>query len=338
VRKTHRRALIAALAGGAALLAVVAFLVVRAAGEPDAPLRHLTLAAPDGVGGALAVVAAGRGYFAREGLDVELRRMPSDTAAIELVLEGGAELAITGDVPLSYQVVRRRRLAALATVGFSDRTHRVVARRDRGIGRPADLSGKSIGVERLSADNVFLFLFLSQSGVPRSAVTIVPAAAADLPRALAEGRIDAAALREPLAVAAERLLGDQAIRFDASHRFHQYDVLVAAPALVSDDGDVPVRVLRALLRAERFSRRDPAAAQAEVTSWLGPERRDEVSAEWTRYRFEVALGRGLLIALESHARWLTAIDPELVGPPPDFLALVQPGPLRRLRPERVTLR
>jgi hypothetical protein len=96
--------------------------------------------------------------------------------------------------------------------------------------------------------------------------------------------------------------------------------------------------LRALLDAEGQARRDPRSAMLALAEALGPERHREVVSEWSQQRFEVALGRGVLISLESHARWLPQVYPELRNGTTDFLELLHPRALRRVQPARVTIR
>lgn len=315
--------------------AVVAIL--RNGDKPRAQARQLTIAIQDEVAAALVLLAQRRGVFSDEGLEVGLRRAPSEAAALAMVGSGEVDMAVAGGVPMAYEALRGRAFALLATVSSSDLAHRLVARRDRGIERPADLVGKAIGLEALSGAHLLTYLVLVQQRIQFGEVKLVFMEPHELLPALEAGRIDALASRSSIVSEAEAVLGSRVISFEAPYRFRQYHGLVASRAALEPDDQLAERVLRALLAAERQVRRDRRSAMLELTKALGPERHREVVSEWPLRRFEVALGRGVLISLESHARWLPLVYPELRNRTADFLGLLHPQALRRVRPARVTI-
>jgi NitT/TauT family transport system substrate-binding protein len=96
------------------------------------------------------------------------------------------------------------------------------------------------------------------------------------------------------------------------------------------------KLLRALVRAERFCTDEPDAARKIVASGLNVslESLDEL---WPTYRFNIALNQSLLLALEDETRW--AIKNELTARTdvPNYLNYVYLDGLRAVKPESVTV-
>ena len=153
-------------------------------------------------------VARSLGYFAEEGLDVELVYMRGGTAAMQALVGGAVDYAATSfDVALSAfargaKIVRffttgRLPLFALATSPKRAGTIRTLA----------DLRGKTVGVSAIgNADHLLLVYLLRRAGVDPDSVryaTLGP----NLFEALRVGHVDAGMVQEPAATLIEQTGG-----------------------------------------------------------------------------------------------------------------------------------
>lgn len=139
-----------------------------------------------------------RGYFAAEGLDVELVYTRGGGAAMQALQGGAVEYAATSfDAALSAFAngadVRR-----FATTGrlplFALATAPDLARELTSVG---DLAGRTIGVSALgNSDHVLVLYLLQQAGVDASSVSFA-ALGVNLYQALRLGQVDAGMVQEP---------------------------------------------------------------------------------------------------------------------------------------------
>ena len=89
-------------------------------------------------------VAHAQGYFEAEGLEVILQPHTSGKAALQAVLEGRADLGTVAETPIMHAAMKGEQIYVVATIHQSEQNTVVVARQDRGILSPIDLSGRGL--------------------------------------------------------------------------------------------------------------------------------------------------------------------------------------------------
>jgi NitT/TauT family transport system substrate-binding protein len=332
---TARRLGAAALiVAGMVLLALIAGWGIRqrVARAPENIVLALALQAPS----ALVFVACERGYLAEEGLKAEVTEHVSGSRALAALLAGEADVTTAADVPVVFNSFTQREFRILAAIGASGNEQRLVARKDRGIAAPADLRGKRVGTQPASAVHFFLHCFLLHYGLDEQEVAVVFQKAESLPESLAEGTIDAFAMREPYVSEAVRRLGPRAAVFAAPGLYLRTELLVAARRLIETRPDAAIRLLRALLRAEEFAREQPRAAMAIAARRLKIGEA-ELAALWPDLDLRVGLDQSLLPILENEARW--ALRHRLVPGTevPNYLPFIHLNALEQVKPEAVTI-
>ena len=304
--------------------------------EPPIEREAISLALPGDPVNWLMVVAVQEGLLDQAGLDVTVTDYPSGKRALAGMLAGESDLATTADVPFVAAVHRGEAARLVATIGVSDSEMRVIARRDRGIGGPADLRGKRVATQRASAVHYFLDAFLLSNGLTSDDVEMSFLKAEELPDALVSGEIDAFSMREPFIGQAAARLGEQALVMAEPGLYLKTFCLVAAPALLSERPEVVRRVLRALLEAEELVRSQPERARDAVARRLGIEPA-RVAAAWSGLELEVSLRQSLLVTLEVQSAWVVRNGHGEARAVPDFLDHVSVAELAAVRPDRVTL-
>src|SRR5450759_362541 len=107
-RAVNRR-LFQASAAAALAVIIIALGYLGTRGQPPAqnsPVEKLSIALPVLPHYALVHVAAAKGYFAEEGLDVSIQPVNYGRTAIRDVVQGKADLAIAGEVPFVIAVMK----------------------------------------------------------------------------------------------------------------------------------------------------------------------------------------------------------------------------------------
>lgn len=144
------------------------------------------------------VVAGRQGYFAEEGLDVELVYSRGGTAAMQALIGGAVDYAGTAfDVALAA-FARGAKIRRFFTTGRLPLFALAIAPKAVGAVRTlADLRGRTVGVSALgNADHVLLAYLLRQAGVKPEAVHFA-ILGPNMFEALRFGQLDAGMVQEP---------------------------------------------------------------------------------------------------------------------------------------------
>ncbi len=276
-------------------------------------------------------IALDQGYFADEGLTVTIKEMSDGKLAFNGLLQGECNFAINGAPPIVSQTdPEHANFAILATVMADDDAARIIARRDRGITRPQDLKGKRIGVKKGIIGHFFLDLFIMKHGLKPTDITQVFMDTDQFQAALVKGEIDGFAMTNKMINATARNLGDEATVFAEPGLNIIYGILTTRRDIPLDLQTTP-QLLKALLRAEDFANREPAAAKAIVAKafTLSAQEIDDV---WTRTSIEVALANNLFVNLEDQYKWQVEHGVITDSPTfPNFLAVVEPSYLSAIK-------
>jgi ABC-type nitrate/sulfonate/bicarbonate transport system substrate-binding protein len=335
---TRKRALLAVVAAVLGLVGVLAILATGAwrpfgAAEPPESLRIALASTPHA---ALLHLAAAKGFFADEGVSVDLVPVSHGKAALDLLAQGKTDLAAAAEVPLVIAVLQGEPFSVAASMLSVSTEMAIVGRRDRGISQPADLQGKRIGVTLGTSGEYFLWAFLIRHKLQPDGVVLVDLPPGRIAGELERGTIDAASAWQPVRLNAESALGDRALSFTAPAAYTVTHVVVGRSAYLKAQPRVVRKVVRALLKAEAFNRSQPELAAAVVAQRL---QLDPValSPGWGELSFRVNLLQSHLVTLEDEARWAMTRGHAPSQPVPNFLAHLYLDALRAEQPERVTV-
>jgi NitT/TauT family transport system substrate-binding protein len=303
---------------------------------PPGPVEKLSIAMPMVPHAALLHIAAAKGYFAEEGLEVTMIPTIHGKAAIGLVVEGKADLGTAAEVVLVLAAAKGGGLAIAANMFNSGNDLAVVARRDRGIAAARDLTGKKVGVSLGTAGEYFLWAFLIRHKLPPGSVTLVDMPPGQIEKEIAVGNIDAAATWEPNVRNAQFALGEHAVTFYEPMAYTETFNVIGRIDYLKGHPNAIEKLMRAILKAERFNR-----AQSEEALNLVAERLKidvkTLQATWTNFHFNVDFLQSQLVTLEDQARWAMARGYVADGPVPNFLPHLYLDALVAVRPERVTV-
>lgn len=279
-----------------------------------------------------ALIAGWQGFFAAEGLEVEIVRCVSGRRCLQHLADKEADFATVADTPVMLAVHSQQPFDILATM-TSSRDSLLVARTDRGIKGPADLRGKRIGYVRGGIGHYFADTFLTFHGIGNDQVTWVELDPVRAPQQIQAGEVDAAGLYPPHGPAAMRLLGDKGLVLSSPRLYTSTINIVAKPGVSEADA---TKLLRAVKRAIDYIREDPPRARKLVAHQLkiDPKQLDE---GWDAMSFRLSLGQSLLTTLEAESRWAQRVRLVSAETAPDFLARMRTGPLRKLDPAAVTI-
>lgn len=304
--------------------------------KSPAPLIKLSIAIPNSTAATPIIIAHKKIFFEGEGLDVTLQRHTSGKAATVSLLEGNANLATMGDIPVMYAVMRGKQLKIIATINFSEKDLSIVARRDKGIETLSDLKGKKIGVTPGTGGEFFMDALLNANGIGRDEVEVVKGKPREIVNALAKGRVDAISIWQPHGIRAQEMLGDKAIIF-LGKGIHRGTFNLAGKAdFVRKNPETIKKILRALVQAENFIGKNQDKSMEIIGTFFKVDS-GQLRKTWDRYNFEVSLKQSLLLTLEDESRWAIRnkfVDKKSV---PNYLNIIYVEGLHAVKPEAVTI-
>lgn len=280
-------------------------------------------------------VAESQHFFVAEGVQVTLKEVIGGHRAMQELLDGAADFATVSETVAVFHSFKRDDFAIIASFATSTDDVDLIAGKSLANARPEQLAGKRIGTVIGSGSHFYADSWLIFHSVePKSTrpVNLPPEA---MKTALANGEVDAVSVWEPYrseilqSVPGARLLPNPGI-YRLSFNLH-----VARKLLGTRDDDMS-RVVRALLRAERFIQSEPGKVQAILRERLALEQ-DHAHQLLSRIRYRVMLDQSLLTTMESRARWARLEGHVTADRPPNFLRFIYSEPLRKVRPERISI-
>lgn len=281
-------------------------------------------------------VALEQGYFAQEGLEVESTLNTYGKAALQALLDGKADFATVAETPVMFNALKGETFLLIANIEASNMNNGIVARKDAGIARAADLKGKRVGFTPGTTSDFFLDSMLTTLGLSRRAIRAVPLKPEEMAGAILAGRVDAACTwNYPLAQIQHQLGANGVAFFDRDIYTETFNLATTA-RFVESNPEAVQGFLRALFKAEQFVAERPAQAQAIMARATGTDAA-VVREVWDAFNYHVRLDQTLLITLEDETRW--AMKQKLTDrvAMPDYRKFIRPESLRKARPEAVSL-
>jgi NitT/TauT family transport system substrate-binding protein len=248
-------------------LAVAATVFVLQAAHADTPT--LRIGWVYAMANAPALIADKKGYFAEEGLKVELKQFGDGPVVQQALSAGELDMAYIGAPPVFQWYARGLQSRILAKVNYGQAA--LVAGAGGPVRSLADLRGKKVaGVARGSGLDVLLrgavLRDLGRLDADRD-VQVVNMPVGNMNAALERNVVDAAFSWEPF-VSEALLRGSGRLVLDVNQTFQRYPwyVLMAVPRTLAGRPDDVVKVLRAHRKAIRFLNEHPAEADRIIAS------------------------------------------------------------------------
>lgn len=211
-------------------------------------------------------VAADQGFFASEGIEVDLRAFPGPADSVAPLVAGHLDVALT--TPDALIPANENELLAVAVMVL-DASHGgdgIVAREE--IRELADLRGKRIGVTEGEVNHLLLMLALEEAGLSGADVRLANMNADDAGAAFIAGQLDAAVTWEPWLSTAVGEGAGQILFTSADVPGMLIDVAAVTPQTLEARAADLGAFVRALDLALAYLDSNPDESHAIVSRWL----------------------------------------------------------------------
>jgi NitT/TauT family transport system substrate-binding protein len=245
-------------------------------------------------------VAKSNGYFAEQGLEVDIKLYESGLAAFNDMLAGKVEFATADEFVVVRHILEGSNFRIISSIDEAGDV-KVVSRKDHGITQMADLKGKKIGLVQGTIAEVYLDLLLLLQEISPQDVRMVNLSPSEQLRSIAKGEVDAVITWEPTATKVKNELGSNAMIWDRFSGHEYYWLLLAKDETIKRRPLAVQRLLRALVSAENFILTQTSDAQSIIAEHSGSQGIQSLSKE---HIFSANLDRPIIVAMEAQARWM----------------------------------
>jgi NitT/TauT family transport system substrate-binding protein len=282
----------------------------------------------------LIYLAEKKGYFKKFGMAVALKEYKTGLSAVDDLISGKLDVATAAEFVVAMKSFEETRLRIFSSIARGNDCQ-CIARRDAGIEKPADLIGKRIGVVPGMQAEFFFNSFLSQNGITLEKIKVVKLTPREILKAIGEGRVDAVITgldTEDI----KGLLGKNGINWSAQGIQDYYFLLIADAKFIQSRPLGVDRLLRALLEADQFARKNRREAQEILKSSLKLTPAEE-RVLWDQNKYEVRLDQDLLILMEAEARWAIRKGWVKDKKIPNYFHSIHLEGLEKIKPEAVSI-
>ena len=215
-------------------------------------------------------IADKKGYYGDEGLEVEVKLIPSNTEIIEAIQRGDLQVGATPVTTAIAAIAQGTEIEIIAMTGRG--SDGLLVRADSGLEAIEDLRGKKIATIRASILDVPLRLALEEAGIdPEKDVTLVYfSKLGDMISALKTGQVDATSNTEPFMTDAERQgWGKILLYYTAYWPDHPCCVVFARKDFAEERPEAVEKVLQAHVRAVEFANENTPETAEIIVEYLG---------------------------------------------------------------------
>lgn len=278
-------------------------------------------------------IAAARGYFRDQGVDIDLHEVIGGNRSYDLMAEGGADLATSSESVVMFHSFDNSNFSVVASFVSSDNDIKLITSADSTLRSAFDLTNARIAVTARSSSEYFLHSVALMHGIDTDTLQMRETQPEQMSQALLENTdIQALSLWEPYGYQVMKALGEKAVLIPTKGLHTTSFNLLALNQTIEAKPEAILATLRALDQAADFIQREPGNAKDIIRHQLSLEA-DFVEWVWDDYNFRLGLGQSLLIALDSAARWAQtsgAVEPQ---PLPDYRSLLDNRFLRQVIPD-----
>jgi sulfonate transport system substrate-binding protein len=245
-------------------------------------------------------------------------------------------LATAADTPIMFAIMGGKKITILAVIQSGNKNEAIIARKDRGIMKPDDFTGKKIGLALGSKSHFFTEAFLTAHGINKKQVKIINMNPDEMADALATGKVDAVSTWNPTLAQLIKQLGNNGHVFYGENFYAENFCVAAQHQYVKNNPEAIKKFLRALLKAETFVQQHPEEAKRIAAKFTKADKAilDET---WDIFNYKVSLDQVLLVNLEDETRW--AIKNRLTSrrDMPNYLDYIYVDGLSAVRPAAVRI-
>jgi ABC-type nitrate/sulfonate/bicarbonate transport system substrate-binding protein len=194
------------------------------------------------------VVGSEKGFFEKEGLQVQVTNFASGATAVDAFRAGQGHLVVAGDLP-SLRLWKQGGIGLCPQANYGELSI-IVAKKS--INKPADLRNKKVGVLVGSTSEYFVKLYLASGGIDYKEIDAINLRPAEMVTGLVRGDIDAFVIWQPFGWRALEADSNAHIVTTGAPYFHEWEMVNTMPEYAKTHSSEIVAFLRGLDQAGKW--------------------------------------------------------------------------------------
>lgn len=213
-------------------------------------------------------VAAEKGFFEQNGLDVELTTFNWDQDITAALASGSLDVTVAATNTVITYVNQGVDVKGFLILDVSYEADAILAGAD--IGSVADLAGRTVAYEAGTTSDLLINYALKEAGLSVADIQHVPMGASEAGLALISGQVDAAVTYEPyISAALAQGEGHKVIYTAAQRPGLISDMMIATPAWLEANPEAAQGLIRAWDQSVEFIRANPEEGGAIIARAVG---------------------------------------------------------------------
>jgi ABC-type nitrate/sulfonate/bicarbonate transport system substrate-binding protein len=250
-----------------------------AAQQASATNPTVTVGATPSIDMVLMIIAVKKDFLQKEGLNAQLQLFDSSPAALQGVVAGRADITNNTEPPQLAARARGGKIVQVMTGYLSGKQNGLVVAGDL-IKKPADLIGKSVGVQRGSGANYHLAWFLQHNDIPVDKLSIKYLDAPDQIPAMARDDIQAFFSWEPfLTKAVETVPKAKIFSRTIDDGFVFAGDVAMREDMAKNHKDIAVKVVKGIIAAADWMMANPMEAAKAANEVLRAPSLEQLSTQ-----------------------------------------------------------
>ena len=294
-----------------------------------------------------AVIALKKGFFAAEGLEVELKKFSAGLVQLEALAAGNLHFAVPAQAPVFSLRSAGIPILLLANTAIYAEAMALVVRPEANIHKPSDLVGKKIGIFKGSGAELMYRAILAKYGIDPKSVDAVGLQPPEQLSSMISGAVDGIIVWEPWVMQTMDKARGVVVHSGGISQFEgskgtravvdwTRGVLTTTETMVRRNPRTTDAVMRAFLKAQQFLT-DPSKKDEAIRIFSAYQEQDVAfnQRQFPAFEFSLALDQGFLDGMNKPLDFLESIG--RVKKRVDPLDYTYAEPLRKLSPESVTI-
>jgi NitT/TauT family transport system substrate-binding protein len=273
--------------------------------------------------------------FAANGLNVTLRPFETGLAAYNAMLKGDVDVSVPAEFVVVGGALKQNKIRIIATLVKSD-FFTIVVRKDQGIEKVSDLSGKRIGLKRNTIEEFFLGRILDVNSMSIKNVTVADMTFSAVVGAIRDGVVDAVVTIPQYSDSIRSTFGAGVVEWSAQNGQWVFGILVSSNSWIDRNPDLAVRLIRAIDQANMYIAQHPKESRLILRKRLNLDA-ESVEKAWLRNHFALSMDQSLIHAMEDEARFLIRNNLTSEKTVPDFTRYIYSDGLKAIKPEAVNI-
>jgi len=250
---------------------------------------------------AFILLAKEQGFFKDYGLDVIYKLYPHGVGSLKALKNDVVDIAIGAEFPFVRQSLKDSRMKIIASISQVD-VLQLIARKDSGILKPSDLTGKRVALIKESQLEFCLDRFLVKYGLQIENIETLNLLPPDIKKSILDGAADAVVFREPMISRIKAELGDNWVSWPVQDNQNVFWIIACNDSYIGRHPKTLKRFLQAVRKAELFYINDPPRS-IDIIIKKGELSKEYFNRMLPGIEYKLSLEKTLLIAMEDEARW-----------------------------------